>query len=429
MARPRYLFGIALSRPRITAHRLTFFTAIDRYIFRLTLVPMLSVFVIAASLLLLDKMLRLFDFVAVEGGPVTIVFKMLANLIPEYASLAIPAGMLLGILLAFRKLATSSELDVMRAVGMSYTRLLRVPYMITLVLAALNLLIVGYLSPLSRYYYEQTEFQLRSGALGASIKVGEFTTLKDKMALRVEESRDGGRELVGIFARIANDKGQVLSISAREGQFLASAESRDTIVLRLVDGSILQEGKKTAPRVLSFSQHDLPIDLPKIEAFRARGGKEREYILPELLKIGWSDQVDENIRNPIQASFNYRLVEVVMMILLPLLAVALAIPPKRSSSALGVFLSIVMVVAYHKVNQYGEDVAALGRIDPVIALWGPFLIFAALILWMYYRVAYVPGGQAIGALESVFAKLASWVRALSRRHRQVARARLAKDAA
>ena len=110
-------------------------TAIDRYIFKATLVPMISVFVIAASLLVLDKMLRLFDFVAVEGGPVSVVFKMLANLLPEYASLAIPLGLLLGILLAFRKLATSSELDVMRAVGLGYTRLLRVPYAIALVLA------------------------------------------------------------------------------------------------------------------------------------------------------------------------------------------------------------------------------------------------------------------------------------------------------
>ena len=45
------------------------FTAIDRYIFRLVLMPMLAVFVIAASLLVLDKMLKLFDFVATEGGP------------------------------------------------------------------------------------------------------------------------------------------------------------------------------------------------------------------------------------------------------------------------------------------------------------------------------------------------------------------------
>jgi lipopolysaccharide export system permease protein len=384
--------------------------SIDRYIFRLVIVPMLGVFALAASLLMLDKMLRLFDFVAVEGGPVAVVFKMLGALIPEYASLAIPLGLLLGVLLAFRKLATSSELDTMRAVGLSYNRLLRIPYAITLVLVAVNVALVFYIQPISRYYYEQMEYELRSGALGASIKVGEFTTLADRMALRIEESEDEGRRLIGIFARVANSRGQVLSISAREGAFLATRDNPDTIILRLTEGTIIQdtglkEGGGNTPRVLSFSRHDLPIDLPAIEEFRARGDATREYILPELLSIGWSDESAPSERDASVASFNFRLVEVLMMFLMPLLAVALAIPPKRSTSALGVFVSIVMVVAYHKVNQYGEDVAALGRLDPILALWVPFVIFAALILWMYYRVAYVPGGQAIGALETAFAKL------------------------
>jgi len=105
----------------------------------------------------------------------------------------------------------------------------------------------------------------------------------------------------------------------------------------------------------------------------------------------------------------------VMMLLMPLLAVSLAIPPKRSTSALGVFVSIVMVVAYHKINQYAEDYAGLGRVDPTLALWIPFVLFAALILWMYWRVAYVPGGQAIGALETAFSKLGKKVRGLFRR--------------
>ena len=388
--------------------------SVDRYIFRLVIMPMLAVFAIAASLLLLDKMRRLFDFVATEGGPVAVVFKMLASLIPEYASLAIPLGLMLGILLAFRKLATTSELDVFRAVGMGYGRLLRVPYIITAALMAINVALVFYIQPVSRYYYEQLEYDLRSGALGASIKVGEFTTLKDRMALRIDESEDQGRRLQGIFARVANSKGEVLSISAREGNFLATSDSKDTIILRLTDGTIIQDsgGDTATPRVLSFTRHDLPIDLPRIEDFRERGDAEREYILPELLSIGWSQDETEQKRDASQASFNFRLVEVVMMILLPLLAVALAIPPKRSTSALGVFVSIVMVVAYHKVNQYGEDIAALGRVDPILALWGPFVIFAALIIWMYYRVAFVPGGQAIGALETASAKIGKTLRGL-----------------
>ena len=403
------------------ARPLTFITALDRYILRLVLVPMIAVFAIAASLLVLDKMLKLFDFVATEGGPVGVVFQMLASLFPEYASLAIPLGLMLGILMAFRKLAVSSELDVMRALGWSYTRLLRVPYVVTLVMVVVNFLIVGYLQPLASYTYTELNYELRSGALGASIKVGEFTTLQDRIALRIEESEDEGRRLIGIFARVADGDGQVLSISAREGQFLANRENRDTIILRLTDGSIVQDTPGQTPRTLSFSQHDLPIDLPAIEKFRERGTTEdstfREYILPELLQIGWSEGASTEERLSMQANFNYRMVEVVMMLFLPLLAVALAIPPKRSTSALGVFVSIVMVVAYHKVNEYGQSVAILGRVDPLLALWGPFVIFAALILWMYYRVAYVPGGQAIGALEMAFARLVKWLRSFGKRHK------------
>jgi lipopolysaccharide export system permease protein len=123
------------------------------------------------------------------------------------------------------------------------------------------------------------------------------------------------------------------------------------------------------------------------------------------------------------------MVEVAMMLLLPLLSVALAIPPKRSSSALGVFVSIVLVVAYHKINQYGEAVASLGRIDPFLALWGPFVVFAALIVWMFYRVAYVPGGQAIGALETGFAKLAKWVTSLVKRRERKLRKQAKEEAA
>ncbi|MBX7514413.1 LptF/LptG family permease [Qipengyuania sp. GH38] len=397
---------------------LNFLPAIDRYIFRLVIVPMLGVFALAASLLTLDKMLRLLDFVAVEGGPIGVVFKMLATLVPEYASLAIPLGLLLGILLAFRKLATTSELDVFRAVGLSYGRLLRVPYIITMVFMAINVALVFFVQPVSRFTYERLEYELRSGALGASIKVGEFTTLADRMALRIEESEDDGRRLIGIFARVANDKGQVLSISAREGAFLATTDDPDTIILRLTEGTIIQDTGGQTPRVLTFTRHDLPIDLPAIEEFRARGEDEREYILPELLRIGWADNQTEDKRDASQASFNFRLVEVVMMALMPLLAVALGIPPKRSTSALGVFLSIIMVVAYHKINQYGEDVAALGLADPILALWGPFVVFAALILWMYWRVAFVPGGQAIGALESWFAKISKRIGKLFRRRRR-----------
>ena len=111
---------------------------IDRYLARLVAVPLIGTLILAAMLLLLDKMLRLFDFVVNTGGPVSVVWRMLANLIPEYLSLGIPIGLMLGVLLAFRRLALSSELDSLRGVGLSYGRLLRIPYVYAIGLMALT---------------------------------------------------------------------------------------------------------------------------------------------------------------------------------------------------------------------------------------------------------------------------------------------------
>ena len=386
--------------------------AIDRYIARLIFFPMLGTLVLSAMLLVLEKMLRLFDFVATEGGPVSVVWRMLANLIPEYLSLGIPIGLMLGILLAFRRLATSSELDVLKGVGMSFGRLMRIPFAYAIALAALNLAIVGFIQPVARYAYEGLQFELRSGALGASIKVGEFTKLGDRMTLRIEESYDDGRALRGIFVRGDQRDGQRVSATAARGQFLAT-DDPNTIILRLSQGVLIHESPKfSVPRVLTFDNHDLPIPLPKIEAFRLRGGADREMTIPELFVAGKDSSQPEQTRLESRANFHFRIVEVMSMFLIPLIAVALAIPPKRSTSSLGVFLSIVLLVTQHKINQYAEDLGARGTIDPLIALWVPYLLFAALAIWMYYTIAHVPGGQPIGALERVAAKAAQKIRGL-----------------
>jgi lipopolysaccharide export system permease protein len=57
---------------------------VDRYLARNITVPLIGTLVLAAMLLVLEKMLRLFDFVINAGGPVSVVWRMLANLLPEY---------------------------------------------------------------------------------------------------------------------------------------------------------------------------------------------------------------------------------------------------------------------------------------------------------------------------------------------------------
>ena len=388
-------------------------TLTDRYLARLIVVPLVATLLLAAMLLLLEKMLRLFDFVAAEGGPASIVWRMLANTVPEYMSLGVPLGLLLGVLLAFRKLSLQSELDVYRAVGVGYGRLLRVPYLFAVVLLLVNVAIVGWVQPVSRYSYEELRFDLRSGALGASIKVGEFTRLGSRITLRVEESRGKGEQLSGVFVMAEDKQGRSIAVTAAEGRFLASATDPEAIIFRLNNGRLVHDAPAyQVPRVLSFERYDLPIDLPAAEAFRGRGDKNIERTIPELWQLAYGGAAPPDKARSAEANLHFRLVELAMMLLLPLLAVALAVPPKRSASSLGIFLSIVIVVTYHKLSEYAESAAARGSVDPVLALWLPFLIFAALIGWMYRNLALVPGGQPIGALERGAAKAGAAVRRL-----------------
>jgi len=379
----------------------------DRYLVRLIIVPLLASLVIAAMLLLLDRMLRLFDFVMNEGGPVNVVWRMLGNLLPEYLSLGIPIGVMMGILLAFRKLATTSELDALRAVGISYNRLLRVPMLFALFFALVNFGIVGFLQPTSRYAYENLRFELRSGALGASIKVGEFASLGKGMTLRVEESQRQGADLRGLFVRAADKNGQVLAVTAAAGTFL-STDDPDVILLRLRNGTLVHSpAGGGVPRVLSFDQHDLPVNLPTMTNFRQRGEGNLERTLPELGRTLVDPAATPAVRRDASATFHRRLVQCLVMFVLPFLAVALGVPPKRSTSALGVFLAIIILVTFHKLTEYGERMGSLGRIDPVLAQWVPFAGFIALSLWLYRVLAYVPGGQPIGALDRWSAKIAA----------------------
>src|SRR3546814_16518587 len=79
------------------------------------------------------------------------------------------------------------------------------------------------------------------------------------------------------------------------------------------------------PLFRSFDNHDLPIPLPKIEAFRLRGGADREMTIPELFVAGKDSSQPEQTRLESRANFHFRIVEVMSMFLIPLIAVALEI--------------------------------------------------------------------------------------------------------
>ena len=243
-------------------------TQIDRYLARLILVPLVGTLCLAAMLLLLDRMLRLFDFVVSEGRagrgrvadarqshPRISRARHSGRADARRAARLPQARFVLGARYAARGRAWLRP---------AAARALR----LCLLLLGFNFAIVGFVQPYAQYAYQSLRFELSSGALGASIKVGEFTNLGRRMTLRVERSERGGTDLHGVFLRMEQKNGRTLAVTADRGTFLAT-DDPDTILLRLANGRLVHDAPGyRIPRVLRFVQHDLPINLPAIANFR-----------------------------------------------------------------------------------------------------------------------------------------------------------------
>ena len=373
---------------------------IDRYLLRLFIVPLAMALAIAAMLLLLERMLRLFDLVINQGGPIGVVWQLLGNLVPHYVGLALPLGVFLGVLLAFQRLSLTSELDALMATGFGVPRLIMPAVALAFTLMVINLILAFWVQPYSRYAYRELLFDLRSGALGASIKTGEFNKLGDGFALRIGESHDNGERLVNLFAQKRHDNGAVTAISAEEGSFLRTNDE-NTILLRLKDGEIISSlsGGET-PVVLNFDVYDLPVKLPLVEKFRARGGANLELTLPEL----WKAIKDPPQGEPIalySADFHDRIIRSLSILVLPFLAVPFGVVSKRSGRGFGLVVGVLLVLTYHKVEQFAEAFVSLGQVSPFVGIWIPFLLFTALSGYLFYMRAYKVEGGVLLKLEDL----------------------------
>lgn len=372
---------------------------VDTYVLKQIMLPLSATLGVSALLLLLERMFRLFDMVANQGGPVAVVFRMLGSLLPHYIGTALPLGFFLGVLLAFRKLSQNSELEALTASGTSLFQLMRSAFALGAVLLVLNLLLIGFVQPQGRYSFHSLMFNLSSGAFGASIRSGEYRELGEDFTLRIGESRDKGGQLLRIFAQKERSTGHVTTITAREGSFLATPDG-STILLRLKDGIItdILPGRPS-PRVFRFDQHDWPLKLPQVEAFRARGaGEELEMTLPELWTEARASE-DERTANRFMASFHERLVRSITMLALPFLAVGLGVSSKRRKGSAGATVGIVMLLTLHKAIEFGVASAGLGVNDPILVIWGPFILFSLLSAFFFYVTSQRVGVAPLAWLE------------------------------
>src|SRR3972149_2407077 len=109
---------------------------LDRYIVHEMLPPPGVRLLVFTFVLLVDQIPRLLAVLVARSADLTTIVRVFLNLLPSIFAVTIPMAFLLGVLLAFGRLASESEIVALRAVGVSPLRLL-VPVMILATAAGL----------------------------------------------------------------------------------------------------------------------------------------------------------------------------------------------------------------------------------------------------------------------------------------------------
>ena len=379
-----------------------------RYILQQIMRPLAGALAVGLMVLLAERMVRLLDVTLGKRNSFSLVFEMLAYLVPHYLGLAIPAAFFLGLLFGFSKLSSDSEVDAFMASGIGLHQLAKPVLGLALVFAMLATLIISHVQPHTRYAYRALLHTVRNVEIfylaeeGVFMRAGTRTFILDKLSR-------GSSEFEHIF--LFEDKGKLGSqtITARSGA-LIEVEGEPRPVLRLESGHRLEikgwpefggAAPLPQPTVGEFSLVDTPLGTVSDTLFRKRGTDQRELTLPELFERRDGPPAGVS-KDAMSAEIHRRLIGIVTILVLPILAIPFSLSRRRGQKPYRFATALIILIAFHEIVEQGALMVRYGSVSPYLALWLPFALLLTFALWRYYRTCFTlrPDG-----LEPIFDRL------------------------
>ena len=365
---------------------------IDRYLVRQVIATTLTMTAIGLAALLLERLLRLFDLFASPDDVLRNLAKMLVLLAPHYLGIALPAAFFFGVLLTFGRLDRENELAAFTASGNGLHRLMRPTMSLAFVMALIAVLILGFFQPYARYAYRSIKHTVANASLTAAVREGAFIHANG-LTFFAESSTAGTDmlQLSKIFVLQDEGKGVSQATTASRGMLQKSFDGSGA-VLRLRDGLRADFQEDGEVNTISFKELSWPVDAGAAARYRPRGRDRRELTLPELWQAQF-DPPEEPSLSEIRAELNLRLTLIASTLILPLLAVALAVKRGRRVRDFSVVKGLLILVVYHEALDFGASLVKRDMVSFWIGLWLPFTVLLCASLLLFYRTSFaVPRG-------------------------------------
>jgi len=366
-------------------------TVLDKYVLSQTMRLLMIALGVVLLTLILERVLRLFEFAAENNAAFGLVLQMAANLVPHYLGLALPAAFFISVLLIVSRMGDENELDVIMATGRPIRRTARPLVLLGFFLAIFSIILLGYVQPYSRYGYRAIRHAATHAVWNEGISPQEFYSPAEGITIYTENIDFGGRGLTGVFIHEAGDGGTETTVKARQGQVETDPETGDARVL-LSDVLIINKENGRAPLVLHMNSMVYVPDFSfQPPAFRSRGNGERELTLGEIwqkqAETGPDDQSkDDNLSAHLSAEVNGRIVRSVSVATMPFLAVPMGVAAKRRRRGVAIAVGAVFLAAYHYTLELGQGLVGLGVVSALWGMWMPLALFSSLCFFLFFRI-------------------------------------------
>lgn len=372
------------------------YRAIDRYVFKEAAVPFLLSLAILTLTALLSKVVKLIELVLTHGAGAGFVFWFILSMLPSFLVYTIPVSFLIGVLIAFTRLSSDSEITAMKASGISLFKLLRPVLALAVVACAATLAFTLYLSPwgsmnLKRLMYDAAKSRLVSG-----IEEKTFYDRFKGVTLYVDHISPRTGEMEGVFISQTGQTGQTGGregggagassvFFARRGEFFPSAEDF-SVYLKLYDGNIHRR-EDDAYHIVDFSSYTLDLSFaggaPPSQADKSN----RDLYTGEMIKR--IEEIKARGENPAPqvVDLHKRFALPASVFVFAFLGLPLGVQKVRSARFTGFSIALGVVLAYYAASTALEGFGNNGALNPVISVWGSDMIFGLAGLYIFRMAA------------------------------------------
>jgi lipopolysaccharide export system permease protein len=252
-------------------------TKIDRYIFRQLAMGLVAVTAGLAALVWLTQSLRFIELVLDRGLSLVVFIELTSLMLPGFVAVILPITTFVVVLFVYVRMNSDRELVVMRAAGLSPTKLARPGIMLALAAVAMGYALNLWLVPVAHGAFRVWQFEIRNQMAAILLQEGVFSSVGNDLTVYAR-TRDRDGTLRGILVHDTREAGGPVTIIAEQGRITTTPLGPRVV---LIDG-VRQQLERTPPgqpprlTVLSFAENS--VDLARAtrqEEVRSRDSRER----------------------------------------------------------------------------------------------------------------------------------------------------------